>query len=73
MEYEQEFEQFLEARRKFSLPEEMEKFRKTIAEIKIELNDIWQRVESMFDEYKLLKLFKDFETMILKYQEWAPA
>jgi hypothetical protein len=51
----------------------METFRRAIAEIKLELNDIWERVERMFAEYKLLKLFKDYETMILKYQEWAPA
>jgi len=52
---------------------ELETFRKAITDIKLELHDIWQRVEKMFEEYKLLKLFNDFETMILKYQEWAPA
>lgn len=73
MEYEQEFDDFLEERKKYCIDSEMDNFRKTIAEIKLELNDIWQRVEKMFAEYKLLKLFKDFETMILKYKEWAPA
>ena len=55
------------------MEKEMQIFRKAIADIKLELHDIWERVEKMFNEYKLLKLYKDFETMILKYQEWAPA
>ena len=73
LEYKEEFEEFLEDRKRYWVESEMEMFRKAIAEIKLELNDIWKQVEKMHEEYKLLKLFKDFETMILKYQEWAPA
>ena len=73
MEYKEEFEEFLEERKRYWVDKEMETFRRTIAEIKLELNDIWQKVEKMYEEYKLLKLYKDYETMILKYQEWAPA
>ena len=43
-----------------------------VAQVKMELKDIWDKVEEMFDEYKVLKLFKDYETMLLMYQKWAP-
>ncbi|CAI2370616.1 unnamed protein product [Moneuplotes crassus] len=73
MEYKHDFEDFYQEREKYCLEKELSIFRKAITEKKLELHDIWQRVEKMFKEYKLLKLFKDYETMILKYQEWAPA
>lgn len=72
MEYQEEFEDFLEERKRYCVESELETFRKAIADIKLELKDVWDNVEKMFEEYKLLKLFKDYETMILKYQEWAP-
>lgn len=71
-EYKIEFDDYLEERKKYCLGSEMEIFKKAIAETKLELKSIWSKVEEMFEEYRILKLYKDYETMILMYQKWAP-